>query len=199
MRTPSEKALFSLLKSISLDMLDINIASDSIIAPAVTYYARHGSKSHRMKSLLYLGRTQWYAGDNEAAILSFTKAAELAKKLGDDMHVGLALSSAANTYNRNYNIEEEYNAHAEAQTIKRLKLILFGSVLIFVLGIVVVLVPKKAHRERRRRMTVENDLLELSDEAMHSRNLADEEIGNLKIQLAGLRAKAAHMHKSSSR
>ena len=46
-----ERAHFALIKSMALDKNYIDIASDSIIAPAVEYYSKHGNADEKMNTL----------------------------------------------------------------------------------------------------------------------------------------------------
>ncbi len=64
----SEYARYSLLMSMAMDKNYIDITSDSIIAPAVEYYRKHGSNDHKMKALYYRGVVERNAGNNESAL-----------------------------------------------------------------------------------------------------------------------------------
>lgn len=72
-----QKAKYALLYSIALNKNYIDLQSDSIIAPAVKYYKRHGSQEERF--LCYYHRALIFenAGDKENAILYAAKAASL--------------------------------------------------------------------------------------------------------------------------
>lgn len=75
--TRKQKAKYALLYSIALNKNYIDLQSDSIIAPAVKYYNRHGSYEERF--LCYYHRALIYenAGDKENTILYAAKAASL--------------------------------------------------------------------------------------------------------------------------
>ena len=64
LRTRGAKARHALLYSQALDKNWIDLSTDSIIKPAVRYYARHGSPDDRLKAQYYLGRIYQNAGDN---------------------------------------------------------------------------------------------------------------------------------------
>ena len=51
-----EEGLYALLLSMALDKNYIDLQSDSIIAPAVNYYSKHGDKRHRFLAFYYQGR-----------------------------------------------------------------------------------------------------------------------------------------------
>lgn len=104
----SEKneALFSLLYSKALDKCYVDVASDSIIAPAHAYYQDNGSDEHQMQMWYYYGRTLFNAGEHASAAISYMKSAELAEDLGDDFMAGLAYRGLGETYILNFNYVE---------------------------------------------------------------------------------------------
>ena len=75
--TRKQKARYALLYSMALDKNYIDIKTDSIIAPAVKYYAYHGSKEDRFLCNYYRARIYENAGDNENALLYAAKAESL--------------------------------------------------------------------------------------------------------------------------
>ena len=56
-------ARHSLLYSQALEKNDILLETDSVIAPAVKYYKRHGSPDERLLMLYYLGCIRWNSGN----------------------------------------------------------------------------------------------------------------------------------------
>ena len=68
------KARYALLYSQALDKNYIDLATDSIIRPAVRYYRHHGSAEDKLKTLYYLGRIKENAGDNEDAMRCYIEA-----------------------------------------------------------------------------------------------------------------------------
>ena len=72
--TKEEKALYSLLWSMALDKNYIDVKSDSLIAPAVKYYSRHGIKQHRFLAYYYAGRVFENAGEYNDALTYYMKA-----------------------------------------------------------------------------------------------------------------------------
>lgn len=68
------KAKHALLYSMALDKNWIDLASDSIIAPAVSYYNNHGSTEEKLMTYYYRGRISMNAGSYEDAISYFILA-----------------------------------------------------------------------------------------------------------------------------
>lgn len=69
-----EKALYSLLYSMALDKNYIDVTSDSLITPAVSYYSSHGDKFHRFLSFYYQGRVYENAYKYTEALDAFLAA-----------------------------------------------------------------------------------------------------------------------------
>lgn len=72
--TRKVQAKFALLYTMALDKNYIDVASDSIIAPAVRYYENHGTAEEKFKTLYYSGRIYQNAGDMESAMEKFVEA-----------------------------------------------------------------------------------------------------------------------------
>ena len=72
-----EKGLYALLLSMALDKNYIDLQSDSIIAPAVSYYSGHGDKRHRFLAFYYQGRVFENAKEYEKALDAYIKAEDL--------------------------------------------------------------------------------------------------------------------------
>lgn len=68
------RAAFALLYSQALDKNGILVRSDSIIAPAVRYYKRHGTPDQKFKACYYRGLISENAGLEEDAMEWFKKA-----------------------------------------------------------------------------------------------------------------------------
>ena len=68
------RAAFALLYSQALDKNGILVRSDSIIAPAVRYYKRHGTPDQKLKTCYYRGLISENAGLEEDAMEWFKKA-----------------------------------------------------------------------------------------------------------------------------
>ena len=72
-----QKAKYALLYSMALDKNYIDLQSDSIIAPAIKYYERHGSHEERFLCYYYRARIYETAGDKENTILCAAKVASV--------------------------------------------------------------------------------------------------------------------------
>ena len=85
----SVKARYSLLYSQALDKCYIDLTSDSLIRPAVSYYSHHGPDKYKFMSLYYLGRVYYNANDYTQALVCFTKAEDLSGNIDDQLMKGL--------------------------------------------------------------------------------------------------------------
>lgn len=100
------KARYALLYSIALDKNYIDLTSDSIISPAVTYYECHGSIEDKLLMKYYLGRIRYNAGNYSNAIVLFEEAAELVAKTDNDLMAGLIYRSMMLCHAMIYNYQE---------------------------------------------------------------------------------------------
>ena len=71
------RARHALLYSMALDKNYIDLKNDSIIAPAVEYYSRHGDADIRFRTHYYHARIFENAGDYDNALLAVSKAEAL--------------------------------------------------------------------------------------------------------------------------
>lgn len=92
------RARTALLHSTALDKCYIDLQTDSILAPAVTWYERHGSPDDKLKTLYYLGRIQYNAGNYQEAIVTYTEALEVTDKAKDLKYIGFVNQAIADTY-----------------------------------------------------------------------------------------------------
>lgn len=106
----SEYALYSLLMSMAMDKNYIDITSDSIIAPAVEYYRKHGSNDHKMKALYYRGVIERNAGNNESALEYFVKAEQYVPKTEDYLFAGRIYSAKQQIYRAIYDLPKSLTA-----------------------------------------------------------------------------------------
>lgn len=75
--TRKQKAKYALLYSMALDKNYIDLKNDSLIAPAVQYYSRHGDADIRFRTHYYHARIFENAGDYDNALLAVSKAEAL--------------------------------------------------------------------------------------------------------------------------
>lgn len=100
-----EKADYSLLLSMALDKCYIDIVSDSLITPAVSYYAKHKPLRKRMLAYYYLGRVQSNANAITEASFSFEKAEGIAYRIQDYHYLGLINQQLGDLYAFTYDRE----------------------------------------------------------------------------------------------
>lgn len=114
LKTKPLKARYSLLYTMALDRNGIDTCDLSIIAPAVDYYAAHGSDCDRMKSFYYLASVQYNIGDYQSAVKSYLTADEYSSASDVPIFRGLILSGLSDVYAQNHNLEKkiEYSEKA---------------------------------------------------------------------------------------
>ena len=112
--TRGAKARHALLYSQALDKNWIDLSTDSIIKPAVRYYARHGSPDDRLKAQYYLGRIYQNAGDNESAMRCFVNAEKYAPKCDDAGMAGRLYTAMTAIYYSVYQFESALSASVNA-------------------------------------------------------------------------------------
>ena len=94
-RRPKDRARYGLLKSMALDKNFIDVEADSILAPAVAWYSRHGDARERGRMYYYQGQIRFNSGDYDRAVISFTESARWLEKTPDEFQRGLALRMIA--------------------------------------------------------------------------------------------------------
>lgn len=107
LRTKEQKAKYSLLYSIALDKNFIDITTDSIISPAIKYYSKKGYPKDKLLTNYYLGRILFNAGKFAEAIIRFSEAEKYAEAICDLKYLGLIAMAKADTFNNQYNTEDE--------------------------------------------------------------------------------------------
>jgi len=117
--TERGRAIHALLLSQALDKNYIDIASDSIIAPAVKYFANITTDDnatdvrYAMLTNYYLGRILLNQNKLSDAIIACSKAIDYAKELNADFYLGLIYRSIRDAY---------YKTHNHSESIKYSKL-----------------------------------------------------------------------------
>lgn len=102
------RARAALLHSMALDKCCIDLQTDSILAPAVSYYARHGSPDEKLRTQYYLGRLQYNAGEYQEAIVTYTEALTLTDQASDFKYIGFVNQAIADTYAATYQESESF-------------------------------------------------------------------------------------------
>lgn len=106
-KTKQGKARYALLYSQALDKTGIDLASDSIIAPAIAYYSRHKNDPEYGIALYYLARIHENAGEIDEAIKTSIMAEVYLTEAQNDEMLGLLFANRGYLYSSQYNIEEE--------------------------------------------------------------------------------------------
>ena len=117
LHSPRTKAKHALLHSMALDKNYIDLTTDSIIAPAVKYYSKHGSVDDRLLMHYYMGRIYENAGDDEKAAVEFSKGEVQSIGVTDNLALGRLYMHFSSIYNRAWNsgkeieyLEKAYNS-----------------------------------------------------------------------------------------
>lgn len=113
------KARYALLYSQVMDKNYIDLATDSIIRPAVKYYRHHGSAEDKLKTLYYLGRIKENAGDNEGAMRCYIEAERYVPRNENHLMSGRLYSAKKAIYYQLYQFHDaEDNAVKAASFFK---------------------------------------------------------------------------------
>lgn len=107
------QAKYALLLSESLDKNMIDLTSDSIIKPAVTYYSNNGTRQEKAKMYYYWGRIYENAQNLEGAIKAFTLASEWVDKKDHKLR-GLIYSHTGTLYDEQLNYGQALQMHQMA-------------------------------------------------------------------------------------
>ena len=101
------KAKHALLHSMALDKNYIDLTTDSIIAPAVKYYSKHGLADDRLLMHYYMGRIYENGGDIDKAAIEYSKGENLVEHVSNDIVVGRLYGCIADVYNKTHNSAKE--------------------------------------------------------------------------------------------
>ena len=115
--SPRAKAKHALLHSMALDKNYIDLTTDSIIAPAVKYYSKHGSADDRLLMHYYMGRIYENGGDDANAAIELSKGESLAPSVCNNVALGRLYSCFSNIYNRTKNSSKEVEYASKAYDI----------------------------------------------------------------------------------
>lgn len=109
------KAQYSLCYSIALDKNYIDIANDSIIRPAVNYYADHGDVQTKFNCFYYEARIHENSGDIDGALLRISKAESLDTSKVDAGSLSLLYAMKSMIYNNSWRNDEAIQAGESAR------------------------------------------------------------------------------------
>ena len=100
--TDRREALYRLLYSQAVDKNYIDIASDSIIAPAGEYFNGSDDEYHKLLATYYYGVVKENAGMRSSAICTFMKAYDMALRDSNYYWAGRAASMMRDIFNEFY-------------------------------------------------------------------------------------------------
>lgn len=115
----SLRARHALLYSQALDKNGIDLKEDTIIAPAVAYYSRHGSKRDKAYANYYLGRIRHNAGRIGEAVLLMLEAEKYAIPSEETNLLGLIYNCRGNLYYSQYSLDEALEMYTKADSCFR--------------------------------------------------------------------------------
>ena len=98
LRRRRDRAHYALLKSMALDKNYIDLTSDSLIAPAVEYYSKHGTPDEKMKAYYYQGVVLFNARHLPEALLSLYQAKQCMESSEDARLKGIIYMTLSDLY-----------------------------------------------------------------------------------------------------
>ena len=107
--TERDRAIYAVLLSQALDKNYIDLTSDSIIAPAMKYFADGDDPHYAMLSHYYYGKTLLNQNKLSDAIIACNKATDFAIGLNNDFYLGLIYGTLGDIYNKIHNHNESIN------------------------------------------------------------------------------------------
>ena len=102
-----EEALSSLEETAALERSGVDVTDLDILKPALSYIPQYGEDGQKMMLWYYLGRIQYNRDELVDAAVSFERAEELAKRVGNPHFEGLVNRSLAGVFNRTMNVRED--------------------------------------------------------------------------------------------
>lgn len=113
--SPSRRARYALLMSLSMDKAYVDVTNDSLIQIAVQYYEGRGRKKYRMLAYYSLGRVRANAEDLPGAMISFLQARDLAEDASDYHYVGLSCRNIAALFEKCHDVDSELRYYKQSQ------------------------------------------------------------------------------------
>ena len=111
------KAKHALLHSMALDKNYIDLTTDSIIAPAVKYYSKHGSADDRLLMHYYMGRIYANAGNLDKAAIEYTRGEEFVGDVKFKLAIGRLYNAFASVYSKTGNAKKEIEYALKAYSL----------------------------------------------------------------------------------
>lgn len=117
LKSQSQQARYSLLRSIALDKNHIDTTTFDVIQPAVDYYMKRGSFDEKGKTYYYQGRIYQNRRDFEKALSSYENALTYLQQCKDSMMLVRTLVAQAYLYYELYDIESYIASNQRAADI----------------------------------------------------------------------------------
>ena len=111
------KAKHALLHSMALDKNYIDLTTDSIIAPAVKYYSKHGSADDRLLMHYYMGRIYANTGNLDKAAIEYTRGEEFVGDVKFKLAIGRLYNAFASVYSKTGNAKKEIEYALKAYSL----------------------------------------------------------------------------------
>lgn len=108
--TKLDRARYSLMLSEALDRCRIDLQTDSIIRPAISYYSKRGNSIYKVKAYYYYAAILKNQGNTLAAVINYDKALALAQEIRAYHYIGLISRALCWIYGEYYDFPkaEEY-------------------------------------------------------------------------------------------
>ena len=106
LQTKSDRARYSLLKSIALDKNYIDVTSDSLTSIALAYYKKHGTSDEKLKAYYYNGVICRNNSDIEGEMSNYIQAEKYVRGSSDYVYVGRLYNAKMKVYKEIFNIEK---------------------------------------------------------------------------------------------
>ena len=117
LHSPRTKAKHALLHSMALDKNYIDLTTDSIIAPAVKYYSKHGSADDRLLMHYYMGRIYANTGNLDKAAIEYTRGEEFVGDVKFKLAIGRLYNAFASVYSKTGNAKKEIEYALKAYSL----------------------------------------------------------------------------------
>ena len=114
LKQPGDRARYALYLSAALDKNYIDVYSDTLISVATEYFSTRGHSLEHMMAWYYNGIIQKNMCAYSSAVVSFEKAAVIAKELGDTHYLGLIYRNIASSFDQTNNINAAIDYYSKS-------------------------------------------------------------------------------------
>lgn len=114
LKQAGDRARYALYLSAALDKNYIDVDSDSLISIATEYFCTKGPSREQMMAWYYHGIVQKNMSAYSSAVVSFEKAATIAKELCDTHYLGLIYRNIASSFDQTNNIDAAIDYYSKS-------------------------------------------------------------------------------------